>query len=125
MRELAQKLLEGSQLQHGPRATGAVLLNERLQLSLVRFAGVDGFASLLRRAVAMTSAKIPALRNVEVGADGRIEGLDPGFAQDHVLWQAAAIAVTVQLLDLLVVFIGESFTRRMVHEACDEPSSNE
>lgn len=121
LRELALKLLSDQRPVAG-HADGSLPVNQRLQLSLIRFAGVEGFASLLRRAMALASANIPALRNAKVGVDGGIEGIEPAFTQDHVLRHEAAVAVTTQLLELLVSFIGESLTRRIVADACREPS---
>jgi len=39
---------------------------EKLQVSLTRFAGADGFTSLLRRALALARAEVPALQRIEV-----------------------------------------------------------
>ena len=54
----------------------AALLSERVPVSLTRFAGDYGFAALLRRALALATAEVPALRSVSVSADGRLEGLE-------------------------------------------------
>lgn len=123
-RDLARKLLS-AQRRLGARADNSLLLNEQLQLSLVRFAGADGFGSLLGRAIVLSSTTIPALRHVKVGAAGQVEGLEPAFIQDQVLNREAGLVVTAQLLELLVSFIGESLTRRIVDDACLEPSSDE
>jgi hypothetical protein len=124
MRDLAHQLLS-AQGARGARAHNSLWLNEQLRIALVRFAGVDGFASLLRRALALSSATIPALRNAKVGAAGQVEGLEPTFTQDQVLTREAGVVVTTQLLELLVSFIGESLTRRFVEDACNEPASDE
>ena len=45
-----------------PRAHEAVRVCEKLRISLTRFAGADGFTSLLRRALALARAEVPALQ---------------------------------------------------------------
>ena len=123
VREVAQKLVseQGRRTGNG----NSLLLNEQLRSSLVRFAGMDGFASLLRRAIVLSSTTIPALRHAKVGTAGQLEGLDRTFTEDRVLSREASIVVTSQLLELLVSFIGESLTRRLVEDACREPSPDE
>jgi hypothetical protein len=48
MRDLARRLLAASQTASDARGQEAVLVNEKLRISLTHFAGADGFASLLR-----------------------------------------------------------------------------
>ena len=48
---------------------------EKLRISLTRFAGADGFASLLRRALALARAENPSLQTVTVKPDGSLDGL--------------------------------------------------
>jgi len=125
MRDLARALLAASRCASRSDAPAAELVNENLRLSLTRFAGADGFASLLRRALALASVKMPTLQGGKVGAEGRIDGLERIFALDDVVRQEAAVAITTQLLELLVTFIGEPLTRRLVREACPEISPEE
>jgi hypothetical protein len=117
MRDLARKLLAASRTASDPRVHEAVLVNEKLRISLTRFAGPDGFASLLRRALALASAEAPALQSVKIGADGRLEGLDDLGTDEG---KKAAIALATHLLGLLVTFLGESLTMRLVSEAWPE-----
>lgn len=123
MRDVAQKLVSAQERR--ARDDNSLLLNDQLGSSLVRFAGVDGFASLLRRAIVLSSTTIPALRHAKVGAAGQLEGLDRTFTQDQALSREASIVVTFHLLELLVSFIGESLTRRLVEDACREPSPDQ
>lgn len=90
------------------------LVSDGLRAALTRFAGADGYASLLCRALALAAADIPALKGVKVGADARLEGLESlgGGKARH----EAAVAITAHLLDLLVTFIGERLTLRLVRE---------
>ena len=65
MRDLARRLLGcgGSEPEHtGSHVHEAVRVCEKLRISLTRFAGADGFASLLRRALALARAEVPSLQ---------------------------------------------------------------
>ncbi|WBH16316.1 hypothetical protein [Sphingomonas radiodurans] len=88
---------------------------DRLRIALARFAGPDGFASLVRRALALARAEHPSLRQVSMAADGSFEGLEQG-SDDAVL------AVIAQFLGLLVTFVGEPLTLRLVRDAWPEAS---
>jgi hypothetical protein len=101
-------------------AATVVLVNDNLRLSLTRLAGAEGYASLLRRSLSLTRAAIPVLQGAQVRADGLVDGLDEVSAHGEVIGREAAIAVTTQLLELLVIFLGEPLTRRVVREACSQ-----
>jgi hypothetical protein len=118
MRDLARRLLAASQTGSGPHVTEVVAVIERLRISLAKFAG-DGFVSLLRRAVVMASADVPSLQNVKIGADGRLDGVEQLAADTatSALGGEAAVAITAHLLWLLVTFIGEPLTLRVLRES--------
>jgi hypothetical protein len=90
---------------------------EKLRASLTRFAGADGFASLLRRSLALARAEVPSLNNVTVKPDCSIDGLDALAADAPDGAIEATAALTTHLLGLLVTFIGEPLTLRLVREA--------
>lgn len=119
MRDLAQELFAAGQL--APDGRGVLLVNDNLRRCITEFAGADGFNSLLRRASTLASRRFPALRHVRVGVDGHVEGLAQTFVQDDAMLREAAVAVTAQLLDLLVTFIGEALAGRLVREALETP----
>jgi len=127
--ELARRLLAISQTESNPHANAAVLVSNRLRISLTKFVGAEGFASLQRRALALARVEVPSLQEVTIGVDGRLEGLDRLDAQagntEGGKGEKAAVAVTAHLLGLFVAFIGESFTLRLVHEAWPELSFGE
>ncbi len=125
MRDLARRLLAAGQEALHPDAHGVSLVNDNLRQCITRFAGADGFTSLLRRAVTLTSTQIPPLRDARIDVNGHLEGLDQTFVQDDTMLQQASLAVTAQLLELLVTFIGEPLTRRLVREALPEISPKE
>jgi hypothetical protein len=119
MRNLARRLLAASQTASGQHAHAAVLVSEKLRVSLTRFAGADGFASLQRRALVLASADVPSLQSVKVGADGHLEGFEQ-LAADTGTGDAgseAAFALIAHLLALLVTFIGEPLTLSLVRQA--------
>jgi len=127
MRDLARQLLaiEAAASSNPGNATDAhpheaVRVCGKLRVSLTRFAGPEGFASLLRRALTLARVEAPALQSVSVKPDGTLDGLEQlvvrGGAKD------AAEAITGTLLSLLVTFIGESLTLRLVRDAWPEAS---
>lgn len=118
--ELAQVLQSASRPATDSKAATVVLVNDNLRLSLTRLAGAEGYAALLRRSLSLTRAAMPVLQGAQVRADGTVDGLEEVFAHDEVIGREAAIAVTTQLLELLVEFLGEPLTRRMVREACSQ-----
>ena len=125
MRDLARRLLAASQTASDPHVPEAVLVNEKLRMSLTQFAGNDGFASLLRRALALASAEVPALARTRVSADGRLEGVEQLAPRAGSAGGEEAVAITAHLLGLLVIFIGEPLTLRLVRAAWPESSPGE
>ncbi len=119
MRELARRLLAESRTGSGDQARDVELVVEKLRASLARFAGHDGFVALLRRALALASAEIPALRHAKVSTEGRLEGID-GLRSgqgEGAGPEAAAVAITTHLLGLLITFVGVPLTMNLVREA--------
>ena len=121
MRDLARRLLAASQTVSDPHVHEAVLVSDKLRTSLTRFAGADGFTSLLRRALVLARAEMPSLQSITIGANGRLEGFEQ-LATGTGAAAAAAAAITAHLLGLLVTFIGESLTLALVREAWPDTS---
>ena len=78
-RHLAQRLLayeavagESSE----PAESAAFRVCAKLRQPLTTLAGVDGFRSLLSRALTLARAEAPSLSSVQVAADGSLKGLD-------------------------------------------------
>ena len=119
MRDLARRLLAASRSASDPHVHEAVVVIEKLRIILTKFAGAEGFASLLRRALKLTSADVPALQSVKIGTDGRLEGFEQIVADKGTgaAGDEAAVAITAHLLDLLVTFIGEPLTLTLVRAA--------
>ena len=122
MRDLARRLLAASRVENASEHNQELLVvSERLRISLTRFAGAEGFASLLRRALVQARADNPRLSSLKVGSSGQLEGIET-LAGDPDVAAEAALAITTQLLTLLVTFIGETITHKLVHEAWPQTS---
>lgn len=95
----------------------AVRVIAKLRVSLTRFAGDDGFTSLLRRALSLARADVPGLHTVTLKPDGSLERLEALAAEAGHDGAEAAGAIIAHLLGLLVTFIGEPLTLRLVRDA--------
>jgi hypothetical protein len=120
IRDLARRLLASSQTATDPHLHVAVLVSEKLRIPVTQFAGAAGFEALLRRALALASAEVPALRSAKISTDGRLEGFEQLASQTGSVRGEEAVAITAHLLGLLVTFIGEPLTLRLVREAWPE-----
>ena len=117
-KELARRLLAFESVHdESPyaRVDVAVRVIDQLRLHLVRVAGVDGFRSLLARALTLARREVPLLDMVRVRADGSLEGLEGIEKRQEVETAAqAGVVLVAQLLELLVTFIGKPLTLRLV-----------
>ena len=124
-RNLARRLLaaEESRLpapdQH---LHAAVRVCDKLRLSLTRLIGADGFTALLRLSVVLARAEVPSLNRIAVKADCSIDGLEALAADDADGGAGAAVELAAQLLGLLVTFIGEPMTLRVVRQSWPDAS---
>jgi len=126
IQELARQLLafEATQSGASDAPVGATLrVIEELRLRLIRLAGVDGFRSLLSRSLTLARAEASCLNQAHVSANGILEGFD-GIEDNQAAGQAGRVLVA-HLLALLMTFIGESLTLRLVRESWPEASMSE
>jgi hypothetical protein len=94
---------------------------EKLRGPLCSLAGVAGFRSLLSRALALARAESPSLSAVQVDADGSLKGLDElGLQNDKDLSKTGGAILVAQLLGLLLTFVGEGITLRLVQNVWPE-----
>jgi hypothetical protein len=120
MRNIAKRLMayETSGNKSSETKTPAVFhVCEKLRPHLATLMGKAGFRALLSRALALANTKVPWLRAVHVKSDGSLEGLDELHAQiapDEFF--EGSVVLQAQLLGLLVAFIGEDLTLRLVRE---------
>ena len=129
LRNLARQLL-ALEAASGKRAKTRELasfhVTEKLRQPLSALAGVSGFRSLLSRALSLANGEVRWLKAVRVDASGSLEGLDDVRAKLSAdeLAQGEATLIA-HLLGLLVTFIGEALTVRLMQEVWPEISGGE
>jgi hypothetical protein len=108
------------------RTPAACRVGEKLRPHLATLMGNIGFRALLSRALALANAEVVWLRAVHVKADGSLEGLDELEAQVHPdeIFEGCVVLLA-QLLGLLVAFIGENLTLRLVRDVWPKLSLND
>ena len=126
IQDLARRLLAfeaAHQNSSDARVDVAVRVIEELRMHLSKLMGVDGFRSLLSRALTLAKAGGPSLNMVHVRADGSLEGFD-GIEQSQEAGAAgqAGIILVAHLLELLVTFIGAPLTLRLVRDKWPDSS---
>ena len=87
---------------------------EKLRVPLVKLLGVNGFRSLMSRALVRAKAEVPSLETVQLRPDGSLEGLG-GTGRTHDA--GAEVEILAQLLQMLVIFINEPLTLHLVRDA--------
>jgi hypothetical protein len=133
-RHLAQRLLayEAVAGENSEAAESAAFrVFAKLRRPLITLAGLAGFRSLLSRALTLARAEDPSLSAVQVAADGSLKGLDElGSQTDKEQARDGGVILIAQLIGLLLIFIGERLTLRLVQDvwpeaAFDGPVSEE
>ena len=128
MRDLSQCLIAYETRENKSSETktpAACLVGEKLRPHLATLMGNVGFRALLLRALALANTDVPWLRAVHVKADGSLEGLDELTTQvdpDEIF--EGCVVLLAQLLGLLVAFIGENLTLRLVRDVWPKLSLN-
>lgn len=88
---------------------------DKLRPHLSMLMGQSGFQALLARALVLATAKVPWLSAVEVVGGGELEGLAAANAKlDAAEFSEGEVVLLVQLLGLLVAFIGPALTLRLI-----------
>lgn len=98
---------------------------ERVRPQLTTLMGNAGFQALLSRALTLAGAEVPWLRAVHVGSGGIMEALKefpPHLDGDQ--FSEGRVILLAHLLGLMVTFIGESLTLRLVREIWPEAPLN-
>ena len=125
MRDFAERLIASAARGKKPTRASAFQVIEDLRPHLQALTGNVGFRSLLSRAVALANAEIPWLRAVHVKADGSLEGLDElGSQLDPDDIREGTIVLLARMLELLLAFIGEDLTLRLVRDVWPSLSVN-
>jgi hypothetical protein len=117
-RDLAQSLIahESAACKTSePMELAAFRVCDTLRPPVCALAGVEGFRVLLSRALALARGEVPILSVLQVAADGSLEGLDElGRQIDKDPVKEGGAILVAQLLGLLLTFIGETMTSRLV-----------
>jgi hypothetical protein len=116
-RELAKRLVANEtrgEITSELKTAAAFYVCEKLRPYLVTLMGSTGFHALLSRALAVANADDARLRTVHVEADGSLRGFE--VAADAEEMAEVSVVLVSQLLGLLVGFVGENLTVRMVRE---------
>jgi hypothetical protein len=123
-RHLAQRLLayEAVAGESSEAAESAAFrVCAKLRRPFITLAGVAGFRSLLSRALTLARAEAPSLSAVHVAADGSLKGLDELASQtDKEQARGGGVILIAQLIGLLLTFIGEGLTLRLVQDVWPE-----
>jgi hypothetical protein len=120
MRDLARCLLayEGMSAKSSDSMESATLcVYEKLRLSLSAFAGAAAFESLAFRALTQAKSEAPGLWAVQVAVDGSLRGLgefEPQIDIDKNVAGEGGIVLIARLLSLLLIFLGEALTLRLL-----------
>ena len=120
MRHFAKRLIDydASRSKSSETKTPAAFhICEKLRPQMTTLMGNGGFRTLLSRSLALANAEVPWLRAVHVKADGTLKGLEELHAQlppDELF--EGRVVLLAQLLGLLLAFIGEDLTSRLVRE---------
>jgi hypothetical protein len=123
-RHLAQRLLTYEAVagkNSEPAESAAFRVCAKLRRPLITLAGVAGFRSLLSRALTLATTEAPSLSAVQVAADGSLKGLDelaPQLDKERARDEGAILIA--QFIGLLLTFIGEGLTLRLVQDVWPE-----
>ena len=124
LRNFAERLIAYETKQNrssGTTIPAACLAGERLRPHLATLMGNMGWRALLSRALTLANADAPWLRAVHVNTDGTFEGFEELGAQIDANEFIEGCAVLLShLLELLVTFIGEDLTLRLVYQVWPE-----
>jgi hypothetical protein len=116
IRELAEQLVAFEARPHNISTDDRLAtcrVCEKLRRPLVTLTGTAGFSSLLSRALTLAKRESPALSEVQVKPDGSLDGLEGEAAQAHPI-------LVGYLLSLLITFIGEALTMRLLNDIWPE-----
>lgn len=92
----------------------AVRVCDKLRVPLSKLIGVAGFQVLLSRALVLAKAEDAALMVLQVQTDGSLMRLDKIEQHQDGAAAKAGMVLVAQLLALLITFIGEPLTLRIL-----------
>jgi hypothetical protein len=102
------------------KTTAAFVVIEKLSPHFGALMGAAGFRALISRALVLANPEVAWLRDLRVREDGSFEGLNELEAQANPEEIAAGgIVLLARLLGLLVTFIGEDLTLKLLSNIND------
>ena len=120
MRDLAARLIAYETMgakSSDPGHPGAFHVCERLRPHLAALMGRGGFLAVLARTLAVARGEVPWLAAVEVATDGSLKGWEKLEMEVKPNLRAEGNVILVaHLLGLLVAFIGDNLTLRLVRD---------
>ena len=131
LRDFAERLIDYETNADESRAANlnipaAFVVCDKLRPHLATLMGNGGFRALLWRALVLANAEVRWLTSVHVKADGTFEGLEEIATQvDPEQLADGGVVLLAQLLGLLVAFIGEKLTVRLVREVWPDAPLND
>jgi hypothetical protein len=129
MRDFAERLIAheaGGRKKSDGENSAAFAVCEQLRPHLATLMGTVGFRTLLSRALTLATGQVPWLSGVQVKADGTLGGWEELRLQLAPEEMAEGrVALLAQLLGLLVAFIGETMTVRLVREVWPQLPCND
>ncbi|MGB8261618.1 MAG: hypothetical protein WCE75_14750 [Terracidiphilus sp.] len=125
MRGFAQRLLDYEAFadkSSEPAESATLRVYEKLRRGLGEFAGAAAFYSLASRALTLARTEAPSLSAVRISADGALQGLgeiEHRFDIEKVRageFPACEVEIVLiaRLLGLLLIFLGEPITLRLL-----------
>ena len=125
VRDLARRLLEFEACECESKETkvhAGLHACEKLRESLEKLVGIAGFQALLSRALVLAKEEVAWLNRVHVEASGAIQGFDEAAPSQELEAARGGEVLLAQLIDLLVTFIGEALTLRLIRDIWPAPS---
>lgn len=123
-RELAQRLFAYETAESeaaGATEPASFRVYEKLRRPLCALAGVTGFQSLASRALTLARSESPSLGAARITADGYLQGSSELDLQPDGREADGGEAILIaRMLELLLLFIGEALTLRLVLDVWPE-----
>jgi hypothetical protein len=110
-REIARQLLAYESDERGTSVTvpAAVQVCDKLRQPLSTLMGRAAFQSLIGRALTLAKREAGNLEDVKIKDNGSLEGLSGGA-------DGAGLVIVASLVALLLTFIGQPLTLRLLHD---------
>ena len=127
--ELAKSLVDTETTARGTRGDAVSCdfpVCARLRSPLSSVSGRAGFEALLSRALSLAKATLPRITSLRVTAEGCIGGkaeIHPHLSFTESV--EAEVELVANLIHLLITFVGEALTLRLIHEVWPKASFRE